>query len=168
MTTKIFLVGMPGAGKTTFGKVLARELRWQFTDLDHEIERIEGKTVTEIFRKDGEPFFRAAEGRALKSLAATTQELVIATGGGAPCFHKNMKFMNDSGATIFLNPSLDELEKRVKKENQRPLFHHTSVREKLEELYTRRIKHYRQAKITIDQNSPDVQRILQELGLKSH
>lgn len=165
MNRKVYLIGMPGAGKTTFGKILAQALDWSFIDLDHDIEKSAGKTITDIFQDQGEAAFREAEKHALQHLADQAVDLVIATGGGAPCFHNNMMLMNASGITIFLNPSLEELEKRVKQENQRPLFHGTSVRKKLEALYRSRINHYNKAQFKIKTNNPDVHQVLTETGL---
>ncbi len=166
MNKKIFLVGMPGAGKTTLGKLLADALNWRVTDVDHELERIEGKSVTEIFKEEGETYFRSAERNVLKSLAETPGNLIVATGGGAPCFHGNMKFMNAMGTTIFLDPSLDVLQKRIEEEDQRPLFHNTSIREKINKLYSERIPFYQEAKLTIKENNPNIKKIVAELGLK--
>lgn len=166
MGIKIFLIGMPGAGKTTLGRLLADALDWRVTDVDHELERIEGKSVTDIFKEQGETYFRSAERNVLHSLAETPGNLIVATGGGAPCFHSNMKFMNAHGTTIFLDPTLDILQKRIEQEDQRPLFHNTSVREKIENLYAERLQFYQQAKIRIKKVNPNIKSIIAELGLE--
>ena len=164
MGVKIFLIGMPGAGKTTLGKLLAEALNWRMTDVDQELERIERKSVTAIFKGEGENYFRSAERNALKDLAETPGNLIIATGGGAPCFHGNMKFMNAKGTTIFLDPSLEILQKRIEQENQRPLFYNTPVREKIEKMYAERLKYYQEANLRIRDDNPNIKRIIADLG----
>lgn len=165
MDRKIFLIGMPGAGKTTLGRLLADALQWRVTDVDHELERIEGKSVTEIFKEEGETYFRSAERNVLHSLTDTPGNLIVATGGGAPCFHGNMKFMNTFGTTIFLDPPMDVLQKRIEQEDQRPLFHNTSIREKLEQMYADRILYYHQAKLRIKIDNPNIRELIKDLGL---
>lgn len=165
MDSKIFLVGMPGAGKTTLGKFLSRALDWRFADVDQELERIEGNSVTEIFKEEGETYFRSAERNVLKSLAETPGDLIIATGGGAPCFHGNMKFMNAMGITIFLDPPMEVLQKRIEQEDQRPLFHNTPIREKIEKMYADRILYYHQAKLRIKEDNPNIRGVIADLGI---
>src|SRR5579859_2734142 len=100
---KIFLIGLPGSGKTTMGKSLADALRLPFADLDVEIEKSEGLTVPQIFEKRGEDYFRAAESELLKKFTSSSGHFVMAAGGGAPCFNRNMTAMNQSGITVFLD-----------------------------------------------------------------
>lgn len=166
MSTKIFMIGMPGAGKTTLGRLLAEALKWRVTDIDHELERIEGKSVMEIFKEEGETYFRSAERNVLHSLAETPGNLIVATGGGAPCFHGNMKFMNTTGLTVFLDPPLAVLQKRIEQEEQRPLFHNTSIREKIEQMYADRILYYHQATLRIKEDNPNIRELIKELGLE--
>ncbi len=167
MSTKIFLVGMPGAGKTTLGQQLAKSLEWPFVDLDHEIESRETKTIAQIFTEQGETAFRLMESEVLKSLSDSPKSLIIATGGGAPCFHENMELMNLSGKTLFIDPEIDVLVKRVSQEHQRPLFHGTDVRKKLEELYQIRASVYGKAHIHLRTEKPDLKSIVHFLELPS-
>lgn len=109
------------SGKTTFGKRLAEDLCLDFIDTDNYIEGREGKSVTEIFRKKGEDYFREQE-RNILSVLSTVNDTVVATGGGLPCHSDNMKFLNSVGSTVFLNTSIDEILKRLKGESEtRPL-----------------------------------------------
>lgn len=165
MASKIFLVGMPGAGKTTFGKQLAEALQWPFLDLDQAIEDREEKSITEIFADKGEMAFRVIENGALKALAVTVENQVIATGGGAPCFHNNMELMNRTGKTLFLDPEITILVKRVSQEDQRPLFHGTDVKTKLDALYAQRAPIYRQAHVHSKSDKPEVEEIIKRLEL---
>ncbi len=121
---KIFLIGLPGSGKTTFGKSLAEKLNSPFIDLDSEIERLEGRPVQEIFSNKTENYFRTVESTVIKEFCVETKSFVMATVGGAPCFFDNMDAMNRSGKTIFLNPPVKEIVDRLMHTDlsERPLF----------------------------------------------
>lgn len=149
---KIYLIGMPGSGKTTLGKKLAIEQGVSFADLDAIIELKEGRTIREIFKENGESHFRDLEAAALRELAATTEAIVVATGGGTPCFRDNMNVMNTSGVTIYLDVPVEELLRRLEadKSDDRPLLAEAQNRsERLKELLSRRLKDYRKAKVQV-------------------
>ena len=119
--TRIFLIGYMGAGKTTLGKAFAREMNLSFVDQDWYIEERFHKTVQEIFAERGEQGFRELERQMLHEIAEF-EDVVISTGGGAPCFYDNMEFMNQKGETIFLNVAPDVLFSRLKIASQnRPI-----------------------------------------------
>ena len=109
---RIFLIGYMGAGKTTVGKVLSRQLGLSFIDLDHYIEGRYHKTVGQLFAEKGEDAFRDIERRMLREVAAF-EDVLVSTGGGAPCFFDNMEFMNGAGQTVYLKVSVEELAKRL-------------------------------------------------------
>lgn len=111
--TRIFLIGYMGAGKTTLGKAFAREMKLSFVDQDWYMEERFHKTVSEIFTERGEEGFRELERQILHEIAAF-ENVVISTGGGAPCFFDNMEFMNKQGDTVFLDASQDVLFRRLK------------------------------------------------------
>jgi len=110
---RIFLIGYMGAGKTTLGKAFAKEMNLSFVDQDWYIEERFHKTVQEIFCERGEQGFRELERQVLHEIAEF-ENVVISTGGGAPCFFDNMNFMNQQGDTIFLNVSPEVLFNRLK------------------------------------------------------
>ena len=119
--TRIFLIGYMGAGKTTLGKAFAREMNLSFVDQDWYIEERFHKTVQEIFEERGEQGFRELERQMLHEIAEF-ENVVISTGGGAPCFYDNMEFMNQKGETVFLNVAPDVLFSRLKIASQnRPI-----------------------------------------------
>ena len=119
--TRIFLTGYMGAGKTTLGKILAKKLNITFIDLDWYIEERFHKTVSELFKERGEQGFRELERKMLHEVGAF-EDVVISTGGGAPCFFDNMEFMNGVGTTVFLDVYPDVLFKRLRiAKQQRPI-----------------------------------------------
>jgi shikimate kinase len=115
--TRIFLIGYMGAGKTTLGKAFAREMNLSFVDQDWYIEERFHKTVQEIFAERGEQGFRELERQMLHEIAEF-EDVVISTGGGAPCFYDNMDFMNEKGDTVFLNVTPEVLFSRLKMASQ--------------------------------------------------
>ena len=119
--TRIFLIGYMGAGETTLGKAFAREMNLSFVDQDWYIEERFHKTVQEIFAERGEQGFRELERQMLHEIAEF-EDVVISTGGGAPCFYDNMDFMNLKGDTVFLNVTPEVLFSRLKMASQnRPI-----------------------------------------------
>ncbi len=108
----IFLIGFMGSGKSTLGKHLARLLNRTFIDLDHYIETREKSSITQLFAQHGEDGFRGLERLALAS-TLSLKEVVIATGGGTPCFFNNMEQMNQAGTTLYLQLSPEALVQRL-------------------------------------------------------
>lgn len=118
---RIFLIGYMGSGKTTLGKAFARAMNLQFIDLDWYIEERLHKTITELFAERGEDGFRIIEKNMLHE-AGEFEDIVIAAGGGTPCFFDNMTFMNHNGDTVFLEASEEALLRRLKAgKSKRPL-----------------------------------------------
>ena len=101
-----------GSGKSTAGKNLATLLNWEFTDLDEMVEKFAGATIPEIFQKEGEDYFRKMESEMLDRLKSV-ENVVIATGGGTPCFRDNMAFMLKTGLTIYLKMTPEQLFDRL-------------------------------------------------------
>ena len=154
MSRAIFLIGMPGSGKSTFGKELAKEKNLPFFDLDQLIESGENKTIPEIFQAGGEPAFRKLEKKYLKKHIKTNDNYILGTGGGTPAFYKNMERMNKAGITVFLDIPLNEIADRLQKDKQniRPLFQGADPAELkllLQQRYSEREKFYRQANVVL-------------------
>jgi shikimate kinase len=119
--TRIFLIGYMGSGKTTIGKLLAKQLGFTFLDMDAYIEEKYFKTISQIFATHGETYFREIERKCLHEVALF-ENTVIATGGGTPCFYDNMEVMNTAGTTVYLKYSAEELANRLSSAaNKRPL-----------------------------------------------
>jgi len=118
----IFLVGPMGAGKTTIGRQLARELKMPFYDSDRVIEQHTGANIPLIFDLEGEEGFRKREQTAIDELTRM-QNIVMATGGGAVLREKNRKHLVERGTTFYLYTDLDSLLERTRKDKNRPLLH---------------------------------------------
>lgn len=101
-----------GAGKTTVGKELAKSLSLTFVDLDAHIQSQYHKTVSELFAEKGEAEFRRIEHQALREVSGF-ENIIISTGGGAPCFFDNMEMMNQTGTTIYIEVSPKVLADRL-------------------------------------------------------
>ena len=119
---KFIIIGMPGSGKSTMAKFLCSQISLFFYDLDLEIEKNEGKNIREIFKENGENYFREIETFTLKKIIKEKNNFILATGGGTPCFNDNMNLINKYGISIFLDTSLDILKERIARNNKRPLF----------------------------------------------
>jgi shikimate kinase len=140
----IFLVGLPGSGKTTLGKRLANEMGLSFADLDVEIEKEAGAGIVQIFEVQGEDYFRQLEAETLRKFSEKNN-LILSTGGGTPCFFENMAWMNKKGQTVFVNTDRSKIIDRLKKQTHRPIFVGQNMSEKLEELWEMRKKFYEKA-----------------------
>ena len=130
---KYYLIGMPGSGKSTVGKEIARITKYKFIDLDKYIEKKEGMTIPEIFEKNGVDYFRTLETKSLIELK-DEDDVVISCGGGIVVTPQNKEEMN--GFVVYLKVSLENLKIRVSSDaqNKRPLLNTNSI----EELYEAR------------------------------
>lgn len=147
MSKKIFLIGLPGAGKTTMGLDLAVDLGIQFVDLDQDIEKAEKSTIKEIFDEKGESHFRQLEKLHLEKVLNELDDFVMATGGGTPCFFNNLETMKAAGTTVYVNTPIEQISRRLEKDTSRPLMKKHS----LEELLNKRKEWYNQADHTIQE-----------------
>ncbi|NAS11967.1 shikimate kinase [Poritiphilus flavus] len=123
---KIVLVGYMGSGKTTVGQLLAEKLNMDFLDLDDYIETQLNTKIPDIFKEKGEIFFRKAEHQYLQEVLEKQDALVLATGGGTPCYSGNMDLINSKTENVFyLKLSIPGLIERLYKEKEhRPLIKH--------------------------------------------
>lgn len=108
MPNIIFLWGMMGSGKSFYGKILAKELNYKFIDIDEEIEKSSGISVSIIFNNCGESFFRDKE-RDILNIFSKRDKLIISCGGGTPCYFDNIKLMKKKGFCIYINKDIDEI-----------------------------------------------------------
>ena len=110
---KVVLIGYMGAGKTTLGKALAQEMGLRFFDLDWYIEEQNDTTISEIFAQEGEAGFREKERQALHEVIQK-DDIVLAVGGGTPCFYDNIDFMNQQARTIYLKATPETLKAHIR------------------------------------------------------
>jgi shikimate kinase len=116
----VYLVGMPGSGKSTVGRELALVLKLPFVDLDGEVELVENRSIPEIFERDGESGFRLAESRAL-AIVAVAQDAVVACGGGIVLDPANRALLTSTGTVVYLHAGLETLRRRLETGAPRPL-----------------------------------------------
>ena len=155
---KLFIIGLPGSGKSTLGKQLARQLDVSFLDLDEIIEQNAGQPIRDIFAQQGEDTFRKLEQQALHCAIKQHKTFVMATGGGAPCFFDNMDQMNQSGTTLYLEVPVPVIVQRMQGNQitDRPLLQELSQNQLVEEYtakFEKRLPVYQQAHITINQDT---------------
>ena len=173
---RIILIGYMGAGKTTVGKALAKELRMPFYDLDWYIESRMHKTVKAIFDERGEAGFRQIEHNMLHEVAEF-EDVIISCGGGTPCFFDNIDYMNRQGETVYLKATPEVLYGHLKMgKTIRPLLLNKTADEVqvfIREQLTQREPYYNRAKHVLDVNLLDdyekikisVERLRKMLGL---
>lgn len=153
MNTRIFLIGFMGSGKSTLGSKLARQIGYQYTDMDQLIEETAEMSIPGIFSEHGEDVFRKWEFDIMTELCRQ-EKLVISTGGGAPCHSEMMDLMNAHGTTIYIQLSPETLKERlIRSKTERPLIKGKSEPELLEFIKTlleKREPFYKQATHTAD------------------
>ena len=140
----IALVGMPGSGKSTVGRTLARRLGWDFADSDVEIEREIGSSIRAFFEQHGEPAFRDIESQALERLCGLDRT-VLATGGGAILREGNRRLLAAHGQVFYLRSTPEELFRRVRHDTRRPLLQVSDPMRRLRDLFAERDPLYRDA-----------------------
>ncbi|MGB0390987.1 MAG: shikimate kinase [Salibacteraceae bacterium] len=149
---KLFLIGLSGVGKTSFGDKLAKLLGLKFIDLDNYIENKSNDSIEEIFQTSGESVFRGLENDALKELIKL-DNVLISCGGGTPCFNNNLELMKSSGTIIHLTIPNRVIAQRLMNSHKRPLLDSESKHDlllKLEGQWAERKQFYQQADIEVD------------------
>ena len=145
---------MPGSGKSTTGKKLAKKLALNFIDLDIFIEEKYNKKVEDIFEENGEDFFRIIERDCLDEILNLKNNFLLALGGGTPCFFNNMTKIKQNGFCIYLQFKSTELANRiVSNKNKRPLFKNLNeieVLDKVKVLLRAREIFYSEAQLVIN------------------
>lgn len=149
---RIILVGFMGSGKSTLGKKVAKKLNIPFIDSDTEIEEHFQKSIGDIFTEHGESHFRTLETEYIEALDLR-EDFVLATGGGMPCFNRNMELLNEIGTTFYLERSPKELTHRLfNAKTERPLIAGLTEEELLPFIETRlsqREEYYKRASIVL-------------------
>ncbi len=149
----IFLIGMPGSGKTTVSNLLAKQLGFQAYDTDELIKAGQKKSISEIFASDGEEYFRCLEHDLLCHWPYFN--CVVATGGGMPCFYDNLDLMHYNGKTVYLEASTTAIINRLRGDSTRPLLigkNDIQLIKWVEETLQQRKPYYEHNTLTVDAN----------------
>ncbi|MFC2083492.1 shikimate kinase [Bacteroidota bacterium] len=154
---RVYLTGFMTSGKSTIGSILANVLGWDFIDLDDEIVQQTNKSIVQIFKDNGEEYFRKIESELLKEFSNRTK-VVIALGGGAIISNTNLELLKSTGKTIYLKVSPETIFKRIKAKTNRPIFKDLVDSKNPKEVFIKRIKnllikrepYYSKADLTID------------------
>jgi shikimate kinase len=164
---KIFLIGFMGSGKTHWGGLLSQKLNIPFFDLDEEITKNAGKSVTEIFTTEGEEHFRQLEKETLHKITEGHATFVMACGGGSPCFFNNIDYMNQAGTTVWIStPSEVLFERLIKEKDKRPLIKELTddqLKSFITKKYADRKLYYEQADIKMDEEPVQLEQLIQKI-----
>ena len=163
MPGSLFLVGPMGAGKSTIGRQLAKQLGLDFHDSDHEIEGRTGVDIPLIFEIEGEAGFRKREKTVIDELTRLPG-IVLATGGGAILDRDNRKYLSERGRVIYLHTSVNQQLKRTARDRNRPLLQTENPRERLIGLMEVREPLYREiADLIINTDGKHVRNVVREI-----
>lgn len=146
---KIVLIGFMGTGKSSLGRLLARKLKFTFIDTDALIEERQGRSITEIFATDGEPFFRQLE-RDLALELSLVPRAVISTGGGFPLNPDNIQALRQDGFIVALTATPEMIYQRIKSETHRPLLAQADPLNRITALLKAREAVYQNSDLTLD------------------
>lgn len=159
---------MPGSGKSTIGRMLARRLDVSLIDLDEYIVQKEKLSIPQLFKTKGEEYFRDAETRNLKELLQKKTDCIVSVGGGTPCYNNNMAVMSAGGQSVYLKTSPAELARRIEADDdQRPLLaklHGKKLVEKITSMLAHREKFYVQAGVSVTTDGKTAEAVADELG----
>jgi shikimate kinase len=154
------------AGKSTIGKRLANKLNYSFVDLDTVIKISESASIEEIFQSKGEEYFRQVESKALRNFT-NDENIILSTGGGTPCFHDNMEWMNRMGVTVYIEVKPEIIHYRLlQSKTKRPLIEGKTSDELLNYIAQQlkiREQYYREASIIIDGESLKLNALVDKL-----
>lgn len=143
----IFLVGMPAAGKTYWGRLISRAYNWDFIDMDEYLEKTYQQSIPDIFEKEGETSFRKKEQFILREIiSAATVNTIVASGGGTVAFFNNLHDMKAAGCVVYLQAETKLLLSRIEESRGRPIFENeTGLKQKIETLLQERLAFFEQA-----------------------
>jgi shikimate kinase len=164
--TRISLIGMPGGGKSTVGRHLAKRLGLSFFDSDAVFEQRFRTTIKDFFGSEGEPAFRDAETAIISDLLEQNG-LVLATGGGAILREENRTLLRERSVVVYLRSSPEEIYKRLKNDTQRPLLQVADPMARLKELHSQRDPLYQStAHFVVETGRPSVQMLVNMIAMQ--
>ena len=158
----IALIGFMGTGKTSVGRLAAEQLHYDYIDTDDVIQTNTGRSITDIFTKDGEPAFRALEEKVVAELTSRTRT-VIATGGGLPVNPENLASLKTHALVVCLWSSPEKIWERVRHQGHRPLLHDENPQAKIRELLAAREPFYKNADVLLNTELRSVREVAQQV-----
>ncbi len=166
----IYLAGFMGSGKSTIGPILANTLGYRFVDVDRQIEQERGKSVTLIFKEEGERSFREMEHEVLERVSGM-DEVVVALGGGTVAYEENFQLIQSSGLIVYLQLSPPAAARRMRNKTDRPMLKDENgnslppevLEQRISELLTAREQFYNRADIVIPTEHHDVGRTVDDI-----
>lgn len=144
----VILTGFMGTGKSTIGRMVAKRLGFKYVDSDDLIETRTGKSIENIFDEDGEKSFREVESEVIKSISE--DNIVLSTGGGAVIRESNRKHLKELGTVVTLTANVDDIVRRVGRNDERPLLKGGDLRELVVRKLKERENYYKDAHLTVD------------------
>ena len=159
------LIGFMGTGKTSVGRHVAEYLGFDFLDTDELIQARTGRSITDIFAKEGEPAFRELERQIVQELSAR-EKTAIATGGGLPTNAENLAALKSFALVVCLWASPEKIWERVRNQSHRPLLHDPDPQKKIRDLLAVRAPFYRQADVLINTDLRAAREVAQQVALQ--
>jgi len=162
---KLVLIGFMGVGKTSVGKKLAKKLNFKFIDTDYEIEKLENKTISQIFEDYEEKYFRSLETKVLKN-SLKEKNIIISTGGGIITNKENYEILKNEKNVIFLDASVETIISHLYNEtNKRPLLKNSkNLSDKIEELLSIRYEKYKEVSdILIKVDNKNIDEVISQI-----
>lgn len=167
---KIILLGYMASGKSTIGRLISKEIKIPFIDLDAFIEEQEGKNIATIFKEEGEIYFRLKEHEYLKELLSKEDDFILSLGGGTPCYAKNMELIlaDKNSTSVYLKTNIKTLVDRLKKsKTKRPLvanLNDNDLTEFVAKHLFERSFFYEKATVKINTSNKPIKEIITELS----
>ncbi len=168
---RFFLIGFMGSGKTYIANAIAKHITIPTIDLDAYIEEKEQEPIVSIFENYGEQYFRMLENKYLQEIIDTHEHLILACGGGTPCFKNNIWLLRKYGVTIYIKTDTNTIVQRVKDNTTRPLLQYTNENElknRIEKMIEEREVFYKQATHCIPNDSYCIDTILKIINTTTH
>ena len=159
------LIGFMGTGKTSVGRLVAESLGFEFLDTDEMIQSRTGRSITDIFTRDGEPAFRELERQMVKELS-TRERTVISTGGGLPTNAENMASLKSFALVVCLWAGPEKIWERVRHQSHRPLLHDAAPQRKIRYLLELRKPFYQQADVLMNTDQRSAREVAQQITLQ--
>jgi len=165
-------MGMPGSGKTTIGKKLAKLMNYEFLDLDQYIEKKENRSINDVFRDQGEDYFRLIETKSIIEISTLNKNIFISLGGGTPCYNNNITLLLKNGLCVYIRANEKLLLNRLENaKSQRPLFWGLTKQEienKLKLLIKVRSPFYEKSHLTIEAGAIQEKQVLELIKTHFH